>query len=279
MTEIETPEARRRRGLILVPVLVAGLVLAGVLVAVRVVQRPPAFAGGRSSLTGRELIGVLGRAVAQQGSGRVESRWTNDEGLHSATDFVIHDGVVDFVSDQNGQRSLVVKQGTLAARNLPPVPVATLGVDSRGDANFMAGLAPEYMKMETFQRPGERDLSVLSPEAVFTRQGTTDDGGSVWTASWASPTSEGERKDARVTVDADGLPAEVRVALIRAPGELSEGFTTIMTYSRWGQAVQIPEPTFFGTLPPVPDAGTPMTPVPHSLDPSPSPSSPPPSSP
>jgi hypothetical protein len=256
MTEIETPRARRR-GRLLVPLLVAALVLAGVLVTFRVVQRPPAFADGRSALTGKELIGILGPSVARQGSGRMEQRWTNEDRLHGVIDFVIHDGVVDFVADQQGERSLVVKHGMLAARDLPPVPVATPGVNSRGDANFLAGLAPEWMKTETFQQVGEGELNLLSPEAVFTRQGTTDDGSSVWTASWASPTSQGERKDARLTVDAAGLPSELRVTLVRAPDSLSQGFTSILTYSRWGQAVQIPEPTFFGTLPPAPEDGPP----------------------
>ncbi len=262
--------ARRRRVQVLVPALVAALVLAGVLVAARLAQRAPAFAEGRTSLTGSEIIAAFGPAVARQGSGRLEM--SDRTTALGSTDFVVHDGGVDFVSESQGQRHMVVKRGVAVMRGSDPMPVPTLDPSSSDmGVSSIVALSSEMAKVLTFQQPPRRPQDPgLEADAVYTRTATTDDGSSVWTGSWPSPTVPGERFEARVTVDAAGLPADVDITLRRAPDDdHQKDFVTVYTYSRWAQPVNIPEPTPFGIEPRY-EGGEPGPPTTAPPEPSPS---------
>jgi hypothetical protein len=253
MTGVEVTADRslprhRRGGLaVLVVVLLVAAAAVGAML-LRSARQGSTFAAGRPSLTGAELIKELGTAVARKGSGHLEASDAARPSVHTG-DFVVHDGHVDVVYDAGPGMRVVAKNGVAVAPNMPPVNLADLARPGGPDLGFDGAPAVLALGMKalTFQEPGVGDLQQLSAAAVYTRTSTADDGSTVWTGSWTAPGEQAQRYDIRLTVDAAGLPVELRRTMTHGPGVDEPPWVVVTRYSRWGQPVQIPEPTPFST--------------------------------
>jgi len=269
MTVIEasddtTPRRSRRRQLVAVLVVVALVATAVVAVVLLRNRRQEPFADQRTSMTGRELRALLGSAVAAERTGRMQYAatplTTDSTATNSTVDFELGGPDVDAVIADEKGRDVIVKRGVMALRDVSYVVslAEARSADPPSERDGLPLVLAELLQTWTFQAEGRGALQQISPDAVYTRASTSGDGTSVWTSSWTTPS----RRDSRVVVDAAGLPVEMRLAEAKG-GEYSlPARVTVLTYSRWGQPVQIPEPTpFTGPPPQPPDPSAPVTPT------------------
>ncbi len=241
-----TRRPSRPRRLVALIVVVALVAAAAVAVALLRGRREP-FAGGRTSMTGGELITSLGNAVAEARTGRVRISVTDESTQGQTVDFRLGGADVDCVVDDEQGRAVVIRDGVVAVRDVGET-VSLAELRSRKAPLELEGIPlalAESLKVMTFQGDGDPLQEHIPADSLFTRVSASGDGTSVWTGSWASRETS-LRRDARVVVDAAGLPVELRLVQTKEAESTRPSTVTVYTYSRWAQAVEIPEPTPFG---------------------------------